>query len=80
MLLALLVEKLRDEGEAAEEVDNDEHNNIPPTGMFSVDGTKIGSFCAASLHNKGAALLYVGKVDCRAIHEEEIFCAGARPA
>lgn len=48
--------------------------------MFSVDGTKVLSSCAVSLHNNRNVLLYVGKVDSGAIHKEEIFCAWARSA
>ena len=40
-LLPFLVEELRDKGETAKNVDDDEHKAIPPTGMFTVDGTKM---------------------------------------
>ncbi len=75
MLLALLVEKLGDESETAEDVDNDEHNNIPPTGLFSVDGTKVLLTCAVSLHNKSDVLLYVRKINHWVVYKKEIFRA-----
>ena len=75
MLLALLVEKLGDESETAEDVDDNEHNNIPPTGMFSVDGTKVLLTCAVSLHNKSDALLYIRKINRWVVYKKEIFRA-----
>lgn len=50
MVLALLIEELRDECESAEDVEDDGHKAIPPTGLFSVDGTKVGTWCAVYLH------------------------------
>ena len=50
MVLALLIEELRDECESAEDVEDDGHKAIPPTGLFSVDGTKVGTGCAVYLH------------------------------
>ena len=73
MLLALLVEKLGDESETAEDVDDNEHNNIPPTGMFSVDDTKVLLTCAVSLHNKSDALLYIRKIHCGIVNKKKIF-------
>lgn len=41
--------------------------------MFSVDGTKVLSLSAASLHNNGQPpktyLLDIGEVDCRAVDQ-----------
>ena len=73
MLLALLVEKFRDESETAEDVDDDEHNIIPPTGMFSVDGTKVLSSCAVSLHRNHDVLLYIRKIHCGVVNKKKIF-------
>ena len=73
MLLALLVEEFRNEGETAKNVDNDEHNNIPPTGMFSVDGTKVLSSCAVSLHRNHDVLLYIRKIHCGVVNKKKIF-------
>ena len=73
MLLALLVEKFGDESETAEDVDDNEHNNIPPTGMFSVDGTKVLSSCAVSLHNNPDVLLYIRKIRCGVVNKKKIF-------
>ena len=73
MLLALLVEEFRNEGETAEDVDDDEHNNIPPTGMFSVDGTKVLSSCAVSLHRNHDVLLYIRKIHCGVVNKKKIF-------
>ena len=75
MLLALLVEKLGDESETAEDVDDNEHNNIPPTGMFSVDGTKVLLTRAVSLHNKSDVLLYIRKINRWVVYKKEIFRA-----
>ena len=75
MLLALLVEEFRDEGETAEDVDDDEHNNIPPIGMFSVDGTKVLLTRAVSLHNKSDVLLYIRKINRWVVYKKEIFRA-----
>ena len=51
MVLALLIEELRDECESAEDVEDDGHKAIPPTEMLAVDGTKMIMTCAVSLHN-----------------------------
>ena len=50
MVLALLAENFGDERNRAEDVEDDGHKAIPPTGMFSVDGTKVGIGCAVYLH------------------------------
>ena len=53
MVLALLAENFGDErncAEDVEDVEDDGHKAIPPTGMFSVDGTKVGIGCAVYLH------------------------------
>lgn len=50
MVLALLAENFRNECNRAEDVEDNRHKAIPPTGMFSVDGTKIGHACAMNLH------------------------------
>ena len=50
MVLALLAENFGDERNRAEDVEDDGHKAIPPTGMFSVDGTKVGHDCAMNLH------------------------------
>lgn len=50
MVLALLAENFGDERNGAEDVENDGHKAVPPTGMFSVDGTKVDIRCAVYLH------------------------------
>ena len=50
MVLALLAENFGDERNCAEDVEDDGHKAIPPTGMFSVDGTKVDIRCAVYLH------------------------------
>ena len=50
MVLALLAEDFGDERNRAEDVEDDGHKAIPPTGMFSVDGTKVTAGCAINLH------------------------------
>lgn len=50
MVLALLAENFGDERNRAEDVENDGHKAVPPTGMFSVDGTKVDITCAVYLH------------------------------
>ena len=75
MVLALLIEELRDECESAEDVEDDGHKAIPPTGLFSVDGTKVLLTCAVSLHNKSDVLLYIRKINHWVVYKKEIFRA-----
>ena len=49
--------------------------NIPPTGLFSVDGTKVLLTCAVSLHNKSDVLLYIRKINHWVVYKKEIFRA-----
>ena len=73
MELAFLVENFRDERNGAEDVEDDRHKAIPPTGMFSVDGTKVLLTCAVSLHNKSDVLLYIRKINRWVVYKKEIF-------
>ena len=73
MVLALLAENFGDERNCAEDVEDDGHKAIPPTGMFSVDGTKVLSSCAVSLHRNHDVLLYIRKIHCGVVNKKKIF-------
>jgi len=78
--LAFLTENFRNKSEPTKDVEQNEHKAVPPTGMFSVDGTKVKLSCAVSSHNKIARLFHIRKVLVGAIYEEQIFRARKRAA
>lgn len=41
--------------------------------MFSVDGTKVLSSCAVSLHRNHDVLLYIRKIHCGVVNKKKIF-------
>ena len=46
--------------------------------MFSVDGTKVLSSCAVSLHNNPDVLLYIRKIRCGVVNKKKIFRTWSR--
>ena len=46
--------------------------------MFSVDGTKVLSSCAVSLHNNPDVLLYIRKIRCGVVNKKKIFRTRSR--
>ena len=55
MVLALLAENFGDERNCAEDVEDDGHKAIPPTGMFSVDGTNLSFAIICTKNSRFAA-------------------------
>jgi len=50
--LSFFVVHFGNERNGAEDVEKNEHKNIPPKGMFSFDGTKIESGSAVNPHSE----------------------------